>query len=127
MKNFGRKYAKQVVKNAKRLAETLSDYGLPVICKDYGFTRSHQVILDFGGYEGGMTVAARLERANIIADCSVRLGTCEVTRRGMKEAEMEKIAEFIKRVLVDEERPEKVRDEVMKFVGKYQEVHFSFK
>jgi len=127
MKNFRREYAKQVVKNAKRLAETLSDYGLPVICKDYGFTRSHQVILDFGGYEGGMMIAARLERANIIADCGIRLGTCEVTRRGMKEAEMEKIAEFIKRVLVDKERPEKVKDEVMKFVGKYQEVHYCFK
>jgi len=125
MKKFGEEYAKQVVRNAKKLAETLSDYGLPVKCKDYGFTCSHQVILDFSGNKG-MDVAAKLERANIIVDCGVRLGTCEVTRRGMKEAEMEKIAEFIKRVLVDGEKPEKVREEVAKFAGDYQKIHYCF-
>ena len=73
-----------------------------------------------------MDVAAKLERANIIVDCGVRLGTCEVTRRGMKEAEMEKIAEFIRRILVDGEGPEKVREEVAKFAGDYQKIHYCF-
>ena len=126
MKNFGKEYARQVIKNAKRLAETLSDYGLPVICKDYGFTRSHQVIMDFGGFDERKAIAAKLEKANIIADCGVRLGTCEVTRRGMKEAEMERIAEFIKRILVDGEKPEKVRKEVIRFVEEYRKVHYCF-
>ena len=39
-----------------------------------------------------------LEEANIIVDKGVRLGTNEVTRRGMKPREMEKIAEMIGRV-----------------------------
>ena len=126
MKKFGREYARQVVKNAKQLAKSLAEYRLPVICKDYGFTSSHQVIMDFGGFEKGRKIALKLEKANIIVDCAVRVGTCEVTRRGMKEAEMEKIAEFIGRVLINKEKPEKVKEEVIKFVNNYQEIHYCF-
>lgn len=103
MKKFGRDYAGQVIRNAQALASALYDYGLPVACRHLGFTRSHQVLLDYGGYEKGRARAEKLQRANIIVDCVIRVSTCEVTRRGMKEAEMLHIAELIKRVLVDEE------------------------
>jgi glycine hydroxymethyltransferase len=126
MKRFGKEYAKQVVRNAKQLAKALAEHGLPVVCKDYGFTSSHQVILDFGGFDNGREIGLRLERANIIVDCAVRLGTCEITRRGMKEAEMEKIAEFIKRILVDGEKPENVKEEVINFVKEFQKIHYCF-
>ncbi|MFQ6087093.1 MAG: serine hydroxymethyltransferase, partial [Candidatus Bathyarchaeia archaeon] len=42
MKTFGKEYAEQVVRNAQTLAKALSDYGFPVKCAEYGFTRSHQ-------------------------------------------------------------------------------------
>jgi len=75
-----------------------------------GFTKSHQVVLDFGGYKQGKEIAEKLQRANIIVDCVVRLGTCEVTRRGMKEEEMAKIAELIKRTVLDGENPEIIKN-----------------
>jgi glycine hydroxymethyltransferase len=97
-----------------------------VACPNLGFTRSHQVFLDYGGYKKGRVVAEKLEAANIIADCGVRLGVCEVTRKGMKEKEMEQIAEFIGKVVKDGEQPEKIKPQVVKFVGEFQKIGYCF-
>jgi glycine hydroxymethyltransferase len=126
IKVFGKEYARQVVRNAQTLAKALLEYGFPVKGADYGFTKSHQVWLDYGGYKQGKAIAQKLEKGNIIADCGVRLGTCEVTRRGMKEGEMEKIAEFLKRLLIEKERAETVKREVIKFVDEFQQVKYCF-
>ena len=56
----------------------------------------------------------------------IRLGASEVTRIGMKEREMKQIAEFIARIVVDGESPEKVRKEVAEFRKDYQKVHYCF-
>jgi glycine hydroxymethyltransferase len=127
MQRFGRDYAGQVVRNAKALAKALHDYGFPVKCSRLGFTESHQVIMDFGDYERGREVAEKLQKANIIVDCVVRLGTCEVTRRGMKEGEMAKIAELIKRTVLDKENPENVKREVVKLCSEFQNIEYCFK
>lgn len=127
MKEFGQKYAKQVIQNAKRLAKTLAEYGFPVVCAELGFTESHQVLLSYEHYEKGLEVARNLEEANIIVDCGMRLGTCEVTRRGMKEEEMEQIAEFIKRVEIDKEETEKVKKDVKTFVKDFNRIEYCFK
>lgn len=127
MKSFGERYAEQVIRNAQALAKHLADYGFPVACAHLGFTRSHQVFLDYGGYKEGKSVAKKLEKANIIADCGVRLGTCEATRRGMKEPEMEKIAELIKRRLVDNENAQTVKREAGKLAGDFQQTAYCFK
>lgn len=127
MKEFGKQYAAQVVKNAQALAKALGDYGFPVVCRSLGYTESHQMFLDYGGYKKGRVVAERLEKANIIADCGVRLGTCEITRRGMKEEEMEEIAVLMKRVIMDKEEPSKVKEEAIKLVSEFQKVEYCFK
>jgi glycine hydroxymethyltransferase len=126
MERFGEAYAKQVVRNSQTLAEALHDHGFPVECEHLGFTKSHQTILDFGNYEKGRAVAEKLERANIVADCVVRIGTCEVTRRGMREKEMLKIAELLKRVIIDNERHEKIRKDVAKLSEEFQETEYCF-
>ena len=126
MKNFGKAYAKQVIDNSKTLAKALHDYGLPVVCQHLGFTQSHQVLLDYGGYKQGRVIAERLQPVNIIVDCGVRIGTCEVTRRGMKEEEMLKIAELIKRTVVDGEQPENIRKDVAKLCAEFQKVEYCF-
>ena len=126
MERFGEAYAKQVVRNSQTLAKALHDHGFPVECEHLGFTKSHQTILDFGSYEKGRAVAEKLERANIVADCVVRIGTCEVTRRGMREKEMLKIAELLKRVVIDNERHEKIRKDVAKLSEEFQETEYCF-
>ena len=104
----GKKYATQVIANAKALARALHERGVPVKCADYGFTQSHQVILDLGIQEKIDQFASNLEEANIIADRGMRFGTSELTRRGMKLREMEKIAEMVVGVYKGED-PAKVR------------------
>jgi glycine hydroxymethyltransferase len=138
---FGRDYAKQVVKNAKRLAESLYNYGIDVLCPYKGFTESHQVLFKVPG-ENGESISKKLEEANIITnkvplpwdpseeECSgIRIGTQEITRLGMKEEEMEEIASLIRKVILDKEDPSKIKREVETFMrapGKAYE-YFSFR
>ncbi|RLI16800.1 hypothetical protein DRO44_04930 [Candidatus Bathyarchaeota archaeon] len=126
MKEFGKSYAQQVIRNAQTLAKALHEYGFPVVCPHLGFTRSHQVILNYGDYEKGRKIAEKLQEANIIVDCAVRIGTCEVTRRGMRESEMLKIAELLKRVIFDREDSEKIKAEVAKLCSEFQNVKYCF-
>jgi glycine hydroxymethyltransferase len=126
MKMFGKAYARQVVRNSQTLAKALYDYGFPVICKHLGFTKSHQTILNYGDYEKSRGVSEKLQRANIICDCVIRLGTCEVTRRGMKEKEMLRIAELIKRTVLDGEKPERIKRDVAGFCAEFQNVEYCF-
>jgi len=126
IKEFGKFYAEQVISNAKTLAKALHDYGFPVVCQHLGFTQSHQVLLDYGNYEGGRVIAEKLQNANIIVDCGVRIGTCEVTRRGMKEGDMLKISELIKRTVIDGEQTENIKKEVAKLCAEFQEIEYSF-
>jgi len=127
MKSYGKEYAGQVVRNAQTLAKALAEDGFPVACPQLDYTRSHQVLLNYGGYKEGGVIARKLERANIIVDSGVRLGVCEATRRGMKENEMQRIAFFMKRVVVDDEDPNSIKGDVMKFVKEFQGIEYCFK
>jgi len=126
MKTYGKTYAKQVIRNSQTLAKALHDHGFPVICEQLGFTKSHQVIMDYGSYKQGRVISEKLQRANIIADCVVRLGTCEVTRRGMKEREMLKIAELLKRAVIDNESSTDIKHNVEKLCNDFQTVEYCF-
>ncbi|HTY90401.1 MAG TPA: serine hydroxymethyltransferase [Methanocella sp.] len=141
MKQFGRAYARQTVKNAQALAAYMDEMGFAVLCKDLGYTKSHQVAVDASKIGGGETVAKKLEKANIIANknlfpwdnvngtddpSGIRLGTQELTRLGMKEPEMKEVARLLKRVAVDKEEPEKVKKDVILLKSQYQTVQYCF-
>ena len=109
----GARYAYQVISNAKTLARCLDEGGLPVRFAEQGYTESHQLLLDTDWVEEnmGMSVndmANRLERQDIIVDAMCRLGTNEMTRRGMRESDMEQVAQLVIRAA----KGEAVRDEV---------------
>ncbi len=126
MKKFGVEYALQVKKNAKALGKALIEEKIPVRCKDVGITESHQVALAYGGYMEGGGIARRLERHNIITDIGIRLGTCEVTRWGMRESEMEQIAELISASIRGSESVMEIKREVKKLRSEFSEIHFCF-
>jgi glycine hydroxymethyltransferase len=54
------------------------------------------------------------------------MGTIEVTRLGMKETEMEAIAELIARVVVRGEAPEKVARDAAALRAGFQTIHYCF-
>ena len=129
MMKYGETYAKQIVENARTLAEELHALGFNVAAENKGFTRTHQVLLDVSKLGGGAKSAALLERANIIVSktatpwdkgfkeevSGLRLGVQEMTRFGMGKDEMKVIAEFMARVLIKGEEPDTVKKEVIEF------------
>jgi glycine hydroxymethyltransferase len=124
MKKFGKRYARQVVRNSKALAKALDQHGISLIGKDLGFTESHQTIVTISSAEEAVQRARKLEKANIIADSGIRIGTCEETRRGMREPEMDRIAELIARVWVENEDPKNVRRDVLRMRREFSSIHF---
>jgi glycine hydroxymethyltransferase len=104
---FGREYARRTVANARALGQALHDRGFDVLAADLGFTRSHTIAVRVDREGGGADVAGRLSRAGVITNKNllpgdrspkhpggVRLGTPEVTRLGMGEREMVRIADL---------------------------------
>jgi len=137
MLEFGKKYARQIIKNARTMGGALFDSGFEVLCPDKDFTDSHQIVIDVGR---ASAMAVALEKANVIANknllpwddhnapenpSGLRFGTQELTRLGMKESEMKIVADFIQRVL-NGEAPEKVKRDVVDFKNDYQRVEYCF-
>src|ERR687894_786940 len=140
---FGKEYAKQVIKNAKAIAEALASYGFGVLGEKRGYTASHQIAVDVSMFDDGGTVEKDLEKANIILNrqllpgdiklgkhymhpSGIRIGVPEVTRLGMKEGEMKEIANFIKRVVVDKQEPAMIAKDVVEFRKQFQQVQYAF-
>jgi glycine hydroxymethyltransferase len=138
---YGKAYMAQIVRNAQALGAALAHRGIPVLGAHKGYTTTHQVIADVRQFGGGLEVAQRLARANIITNKNLiptdkpedwdhpgglRLGTTEVTRLGMHEAEMEIIAAFMARLLVEQAVPEDVVDDVIAFRQPYQTLYYCF-
>ena len=120
----GARYAKQVIANAKTLAKTLHENNLPVKCAEHGFTQSHQVFLGITGEAEIERFTTALEESNIIVDRGVRLGTNEMTRRGMKSNEMERIAELIARVF-HQESTARVKREATRLRREFQGLQYT--
>jgi glycine hydroxymethyltransferase len=141
MLEFGPTYMAQIVRNAQALGAALAQRGIPVLGAHKGYTRTHQVIADVQAFGGGLDVAHRLARANMVTNKNLlpsdtpeawdrpgglRMGTIEVTRLGMHEPEMAMIAEFMARVLVEQESPEAVIEDVIAFRQSYQTLYYNF-
>ena len=108
-----RDYARQIVANAKVLAEELVARGFRLIT---GGTDNHLILVDLTNKNVTGKVAAKaLDQAGIVTNMNaipndprkpfdpsgLRLGTPAVTSRGMKEAEMKQLATFMAQVVGD--------------------------
>jgi glycine hydroxymethyltransferase len=110
-----RKYGKQIVLNAKVLAEALVSYGFDLVS---GGTDNHLLLIDLRQKKvNGRVAAVALEQAGIVLNYNgvprdtmppfyasgIRLGTPAVTTRGMKEREMKQIATWYNRAIKEVE------------------------
>ncbi|MEA3457491.1 MAG: serine hydroxymethyltransferase [Candidatus Thermoplasmatota archaeon] len=136
---FGEAYAKQIIKNAQSLAQALHERGFKVFGEKLGFTKSHQILLEIGPGKG-KEASKKLEDAGIVTNMNaipgdedplnpsgLRLGTPELTRIGMKEKEMDEVAEFYRRALLKNEDTKKIRSDIKEFRKDFQELHYCFK
>ena len=138
---FGKSFMAQIVNNARALAAALDQRGIPVVGKHKGYTTTHQVIADVRQMGGGLDVAHLLARANIITNknllpndtpeawdrpSGLRMGTIEVTRLGMKEPQMEQIADFMAHLLIEKQSPDLIIEDVIEFRQPYQQLYYCF-
>lgn len=124
-------YANQVVKNAKKLAEELSERGFKLVT---GGTKNHLILVDVYssfGIDGktaeramdkiGLTLNANSipnDKLSMFTPSGIRLGTPAITSRGMKEEQMERIAEWMRFAIENRDNPKelaKVKKEVADF------------
>jgi len=129
-----KEYAKQVVANARAMAEEFIKEGFKVVS---GGTDSHIVLLDLRNTGlTGKEVEDALGRANItvnknavpfdplppVKTSGIRIGTPAMTTRGMKENEMKRIAKLISKVIkniTDEKVIHQVRQEVIELCEEF--------
>lgn len=138
MMEFAGRYADDVIRNAKALAAALDRLGFDVQGKEHGFTESHQVAVNVRAHGGGEQVSRRLEANDIILNMNmlpheplsshdhpdgIRIGVQEMTRFGMGESEMVRIAELILECLRGSNG---VQEEVHRFRGAYQQIRYCF-
>ena len=139
--SFGQAYMGQIVRKAQALAAALNCRGIPMLGAHKGYTAIHQIVADVRQFGGGFEVAKRLTLANVVTNKNLlpddrpedwdhpnglRMGTIEVTRLGMGEPEMETIAEFMARILIEKESPHDVVEDVIDFRRPYQSLYYCF-
>ncbi|HJY63365.1 MAG TPA: serine hydroxymethyltransferase, partial [Ignavibacteria bacterium] len=126
-------YAEQIIKNAQALANKLIGYGFKVIS---GGTDNHLMLIDLRNKnmtgkqaqelldEVGITVnknAVPFDDKSPLITSGIRIGTPALTTRGMKEAEMEKIADMINDIISDqsEDTKQSVRKRIEDIAAEY--------
>ncbi|OGE08951.1 serine hydroxymethyltransferase [Candidatus Curtissbacteria bacterium RIFCSPLOWO2_02_FULL_40_13b] len=117
-----KKYGQQIVKNTKALTSSLSTFHFDL---SSGGSDNHLILIDLRNKGvNGAVAAIALEAANIVVNknavpfdtnppfypSGIRLGTPAITTRGMKEAEMKKIAQWIS-LAIDEVKNERFPDQ----------------
>ena len=131
-------YMSQVISNAKTMAKTIIGRGVDIV---KGGTENHMILVDLRN-KGitGKDSEYKLGLANITVNknavpndpqspfvtSGIRLGTPAVTTRNMGVKEMEKIAEWIDRVIVskgDSKVQDEVKNEISKFCSDYPLPH----
>lgn len=129
----GAAYAAQIVRNAKALGQALTDSGIPVEARDFGFTESHQIAVNVSAQGSGVAIAQRLEDNDMIVNYNMlpfdtdprnpsglRIGVQEMTRYGMKEPEMQRLAAL----MADAIKGQTVQDAVRTLRGEFLDLHY---
>jgi glycine hydroxymethyltransferase len=129
-----KQYAKQVISNAKTLGESLSEFGFDLIS---GGTDNHLLLIDLTAKDiSGKKAEIQLEAAGMttnknmvpfdqrspLVTSGIRIGTAALTTRGFKQAEMKRIAGFIRDVIADpdsETTLQRVRAEITDLVKSF--------
>jgi glycine hydroxymethyltransferase len=130
-----KKYAEQILKNAKVLENELKKYGFKIV---FGKTENHMLLIDVFGskslsgkeFEAALDTIGLTVNKNVIPDdprspfdpSGVRVGVPAVTTRGMKEREIKKIASWMNQVaesINNKKKLGQLRGEVKIFCKKF--------
>ena len=131
LKEFGQAYAEQVIKNSNATAEAFVKRGYDVRKANTGrYSETHQAHIFIDDKGERLDLYKKLLNNNISSNFDnplgeriyIRFGTQEITRRGMKEAEMDTIAELVDGALKGKD----VKNEVIEFNKRFTSIEYSF-
>ena len=135
-REFGADYARHMISLAEVMAEALASEGMPVFRGSDGYTRSHQFALEAARFGGGQRAAQALYQAGFLA-CGIglpvaevagdmnglRLGTPEIVRWGVSEADAPRLARLIARALTADD-PATLAPEVAEWRKTFCRLHY---
>jgi len=139
---FGAAYADRIIANSQALGEALASVGVPCVTDGSvppggpRYSRSHTLLLRVAGFGSADAVAGRLEAAGIITTGGllpdalggqgIRVGTQEITRRGMTVSDMTAVATLIAEALGADRPAESTASAVRSLVSRFQSVQFTW-
>ncbi|MFN6951705.1 MAG: serine hydroxymethyltransferase [Albidovulum sp.] len=135
-RDFGKAYAARMISVAQALASALAAEGLPVHGAHRGYTASHQFAIEAAAFGGGQAASRTLRKAGFLA-CGIglpvaevagdlnglRLGTPEIVRRGVTEADAPELARLIAAALRSN-NPSALAPEVAAFRARFSGLHY---
>lgn len=133
MKEFGQEFAKQIIANSNAVAKAFEELGYDVRKANTGrYSEDHQAHVFIDNKGDHIELYKNLLKNNISTNFEgselsggrwfIRVGTAEVTRRGLKEKEMSQIANLMDRAMKDVN----VKDEVLALNKNFPNILFSF-
>jgi len=131
LKTFGKEFAQQTISNSNSIGQVFVDLGYDVRKANTGrYSENHQVHIFIDNKGERLDLYKKLIDNNISTNFDnplgdrlyIRIGTQEVTRRGMKEKEMKQIASFIDRAF----KGRNIKDEVILFNKQFAKIIYSF-
>ena len=117
----------------------MSDLGFNILAKSRGYTNTHMFLINISPIISAPDAEKLLESANIIVNrnllpgdssflkpSGLRVGTPEMTRLGAKENDMGEIAPFFKRVLLDKENTDNIKNDVINFRKRFKKIQYCY-
>jgi len=126
MEEFGKDYVDQVIKNTKALAELLHRNGFRLLGYPLISPQTHQIFIqinNIGEAEKLIKSGISVNSVRIFDNLFIRLGTQQITRLGMKEKEMERLADLITGIL---KKKKQFKKEVIELAKKFNKVRYCF-
>lgn len=135
-REYGKAYADSMIQVARAFAAALASEGLPVFARERDFTRSHQFAIEAAPFGGGQTAAKALRRAGFLSSGiglpleavdgdmnGLRIGTPELVRWGITEAEVPMLSRYVARALTTD-KPEALAGEVAGLRSQFNRLHY---
>ena len=130
-KQFGSEYAEQVIKNSRKLGAEFDKLGYELRKSNSGeFSDNEQLHVYIDKIGDYRKLYKQLVDNNISTNVQnvmgnryfVRIGTQEVTRRGMKESEMRQVAQLVDSAF----KGQQIKTDVIKFTSRFPSIEYSF-
>lgn len=133
-KHFGKEYAINLQNNTKSFAESLYNYGLNISAKEYGFTQSNQLWINFGTKDEAIRQFKKLDKINVSANIiflpknqwGLRVAGNEITRYGAGKDEFDRLAKILSDLFLERKSIEKLHDESVDFKRSLGDIKYNF-